>query len=82
MRTLQDQININMIGENMLTFADTEQVVLLSEQQRQTLHQQQGFVVTQEWCFPLVEHLIQRSSLNLKQQEDAQRAVKRWIFLI
>lgn len=37
-----------MIGENMLTFADTEQVVLLSEQQRQTLHQQQGFVVTQE----------------------------------
>ncbi len=54
-----------------LTFANTEDVFLFSEQQRQTLHQQESFMVAQGWRFPLMEHLVQRGSLNLRWQQDA-----------
>lgn len=46
------------------TLANTEDVVVFSEQQREALHQQQSLVVAEDGCFPLVEHLVQRSSLN------------------
>ena len=40
------------------TSANTEDVVLFSEQQRQALHQQQGLAVAQGRRRPLLEHLI------------------------
>lgn len=49
-----------------LTLADAEDVGLLGEQQWQTLHQQQGFVVALYWCLALVEHLIQSCTLHLR----------------
>lgn len=66
----------------ILTFANTEDVLLLSEQQRQALHQQQSFVVAQDWCLPLVEHLIQRSSLNLKSKTGKSQASLLFTILI
>lgn len=64
---------------NALTLANTEDVLLFSEQQRQALHQQQGFMVALDWCFPLMEHLIQRSSLNLRGHQDHQLMFDRFI---
>lgn len=55
---------------DILTFTNTEDVALLSEQLTQALHQQQSFVVAQGRCFPLVEHLIQRSIPNLRRNQD------------
>lgn len=57
---------------DVLTFANTDDVVLFSEQQRQTLHQQQSFMVAQGGRFPLVKHLVQRSSLDLRGQQDVE----------
>lgn len=57
---------------DILTLANTEDVILFSEQQRQALHKQESFMVAQDWCFPLVEHLVQCSSLNLRKRQDAQ----------
>lgn len=56
---------------DVLTFADTDDVVLFGEQQRQTLHQQQSFMVAQSRRLPVVEHLVQRRRLNLRSHQDA-----------
>ena len=49
-----------------LTLAEAEDVGLLGEEHGEPLHQQQGFVVALNGQLPLVEHLIQRSGLNLR----------------
>lgn len=53
-----------------LTFADADDVVLFSEQLRQTLHQQQSFVVALHRRLSMVEHFIQCGSLHLRAQQD------------
>lgn len=60
-----------------LTFAYADNVVLLGQQLRQALHQQQSLVVALRGRLPLVEHLIQRSRLylRLQQQQDVRALV-------
>lgn len=63
---------------DILTFADTDDVILFGEQQRQTLHQQQSFMVAQSRSLPVVEHLVQRRRLNLRSHQDAV-VTSRWL---
>lgn len=55
-----------------LTLAKAEDVGLFCEEHGEALHQQQGFVVALCRQLPLVEHLIQRSGLNLHSNTDAE----------
>lgn len=55
-----------------LTFAHADDVVLLGQQLRQALHQQQSLVVALRRRLPLVEHLIQRGRLHLRTQQQQQ----------
>lgn len=56
-----------------LTFADADDVIVLGQQQRQSLHQQQSFVVAQRRGLAVVEHLIQRRHLHLSTRPLSQK---------
>lgn len=51
-----------------LTSADADEVVALGQQQHQSFHQQQSFVVARHRGLALAKHLIQRRRLDLNTQ--------------
>lgn len=53
---------------DQLTFANADDVIVLSQQQRQSFHQQQSFVVAQRRGLAVVKHLIKRRRLDLNTQ--------------
>lgn len=61
----------SLVLGHMLTFANADDVILFGQQQRQALHQQQGFMVAQRRRLPVVEHLVQRRGLHLRSHQDA-----------
>lgn len=59
---------------DQLTFANADDVIALGQQQRQSFHQQQSFMVAQRRGLAVVKHLIKRRRLDLNTQHLSQSA--------